>query len=53
MLSRAHSKPIVEVVPYDGELDTNVMSYWISNMEKFFEFESTLDNGKVNMKLLG
>ena len=25
VLSRAHSKPIVEVVPYDGKLDTNVV----------------------------
>ena len=25
VLSRAHSKPDVEVVPYDGKLDTNVV----------------------------
>ena len=24
VLSRAHSKPTIEVVPYDGKLDTNV-----------------------------
>ena len=25
VLSRAHSKPFVDVVPYDGKLDTNVV----------------------------
>ena len=25
VLSRANSKPVVEVVPYDGKLDTNVV----------------------------
>ena len=38
VLARENSKPIVEVVPYDGKLDTNVLLDWISDMEKFFEY---------------
>ena len=34
VLSRAYSKPAVEVVPYDGKLDTNAVLDWISNMKK-------------------
>ena len=49
VLSRLHSKPIVEVGPYDGNLDTNVVLDWISNMEKLFEYENTLDNKKVKI----
>ena len=40
VLHRAHSKPVVEVVPYDGKLDTNVVLDWIFDMEKFFEYEN-------------
>ena len=39
LLSRAHSKPTVEVVPYDGNLDTNAVLDWVFDMEKFFEYE--------------
>ena len=49
VLSRENSKPVVEVVPYDGKLDTNVVLDWISDMEKFFEYENTLDNRKVTI----
>lgn len=49
VLSRANSKPVVEVVPYDGKLDTNVVLDWISEMEKFFEYENTPDNRKVKI----
>ena len=49
LFSRAHSKPIIEVVPYNGKLDTNVVLDWISNMEKFFEFENTPNNRKVKI----
>ena len=49
VLSREHSKPAIEVIPYDGELDTNVVLDWISNMEKFFEYENTPDNRKVKI----
>ena len=49
VLSRANSKPGVEVVPYDEKLDTNVVLDWISNMEKFFEYENTPDNKKVKI----
>ncbi|MDF3680986.1 hypothetical protein P3S38_28840 [Enterobacter hormaechei] len=49
VLSRENSKPIVEVVPYDGKLDTNVVLDWISNMEKCFEYENTPDNRKVKI----
>ncbi len=40
-LSSAHSKLVVEVIPYDGRLDTNVVLDWIFNMENLFEFERT------------
>ena len=49
VLTRENSKPIVEVVPYDGKLDTNVELDWISNMEKLFEYEKTYDNRKVKI----
>ena len=49
VLSRAHLKPIVEVVPYDGKLDTNVVLDWMSKMEKFFEYENTPNNRKVKI----
>ena len=48
-LSRENSKPIVEIVRYDGKLDTNVVLDWIFNMEKFFEYENTPDNRKVKI----
>ena len=38
VLSTENSKPIVEVVPCDGKLDTNAMLDWIFDMEKFFEY---------------
>ena len=31
VLSRENLKPIVEVVPYDGKLDTNAVLDWISD----------------------
>ena len=49
VLSRANSKPVVEVVPYDGKLDTNVVLDWISDMGKFFEYKNTPDNRKVKI----
>ena len=52
VLTRAHSKPIVEVVPYNGKSDANVVLDWISDMEKLFEFESTLDNKKVKITVV-
>lgn len=51
VFSRAHSKPAIEVVPYDGKLDTNVVLDWISDMEKFFEYEITPDNRKVKLAI--
>ena len=42
-----HSKPTIEIVSYDGKLDTNVVLDWISDMDKLFEYENTLDNHKV------
>ena len=44
-----NSKPIVEVVPYDGKLDPNVVLDWILDMEKFFEYENNPDNRKVKI----
>ena len=49
LLSRENSKPVVEVVPYDGKLDTNVLLDWISDMEKFFEYENTPNNRMVKI----
>ena len=49
VLSRENSNPTVEVVPYDGKLDTNVVLDQISDMEKLFEYENTPDNRKVNI----
>ena len=49
VLSRAHSKPVVEIVPYNGKFDTNAVLNWISNMEKFFEYENTPNNRKVKL----
>ena len=49
VLSRANAKPTVEVVPYNGKLDINVVLDWISNIEKFFDYENTLDNRKVKI----
>ena len=37
VLSRANSKLVVEVVLYDGKLDTNAVLDRISDMEKLFE----------------
>ena len=49
VFSRENSKRPIEVVPYDRKLDTNVVLDWISNMEKFFEYENTPDNRKINI----
>ena len=49
VLSMENSKPIVEVVPCDVKLETNVVLDWISNVEKFFEYENTPDNRKVKI----
>ena len=49
VLTREHSKPIVEVTSYDGKLDRNVVLDQISNIEKFFEYENTPDNKKVKL----
>lgn len=48
-MSRANLKSIVEIVPYDGNLDNNVVLDWISEMEKFFDYENTSDNRKVKI----
>ena len=49
LLSRENSKPTIEFVPYDGKLDTNVVLDWIFEMEKFFDYENTLDSRKVKI----
>ena len=49
VLSREYSNPAVEVFPYDGKLDTNVVLDWISDMEKFFEYENTPNHRKVKI----
>ena len=49
MLSRVNLNLDVEVFPYDGKLDINVVLDWISDMEKFFEYENTRNNKKVKI----
>ena len=49
VLSRENSKPTIEVVSYDGKLDTNALLDCIFDMENFFEYEITLDNRKVKI----
>ena len=49
VLSTENLKPTIEVVPYDGKLDTNVVLDWISNMKNFFEYENTHDSKKVKI----
>ena len=49
VLTRAIAKPIVEFTPYDGKLDINVVLDWISDIEKFFDYENTPDNRKVKI----
>ena len=49
VLNRAHLKPAIEVVLYDGKLDTNAVLDCIYDMEKFFEYEKTLDNRMVKI----
>ena len=49
ILSRENSKLVVEVIPNDGKLDTNVVLDWISDREKFYEYENTLDNRMVKI----
>ena len=49
VLSRENSKPVVEFFPDDGKLDINVVLDWIYDMEKFFDYENTPNNRKVNI----
>ena len=49
VLTREHSKPIIEVTPYDGKLDINVLLDWISDITKLFEYENTPNNRKVDI----
>ena len=48
-MTRAHSKPIVEVTPYNRKLDTNVVLDWILDIENFLEYENTSNNMKVKI----
>ena len=49
VLIRANAKLAIEVTPYDGKLDINVVLDWISDIKKFFDYENTLDNRKVKI----
>ena len=49
VLCRENSKPSIQVVPYDGKLDTNAMLDWILDIEKFFKYEKIPDNRKVKI----
>ena len=48
-MSRENSKPTIEVFLYDRKLDTDVVLDWIFDMEKFFEYENTPNNRKVEI----
>ena len=49
VFSKANSKPTIEVSQYDGRLETDTLLDWISEMEKYFEYEGTLDNKKAKI----
>ena len=49
VLSRANVKLDIEVTHYDGKLDINFVLDWISNIEKFFDYENTPNNRKVKI----
>ena len=49
VLSRANANLAIEVTPYDGKLDINVVLDWIFDIEKFFDYENILDNRKVKI----
>ena len=49
VLSRANAKLSIEVKSYDGKLDITVVLDWISNIEKFFDYENTPNNRKVKI----
>ena len=49
MLSRANAKPSIEVTPYDGKLDINVVLDWIFDIEKFLIYEKNPNNRKVKI----
>ena len=49
VISRANSRPIVEVSFYDRRLATNAILDWISEMDKYFEYESTPNSKKVKV----
>ena len=49
ILSRDNANPTIEVTPYDGKLDINVVLDWITNIENLFDYENILDNRKVKI----
>lgn len=49
VLSREHSKPVVEVVPYDGKLDTNVVLDWIFVWRSSLSMKTLLIIGRLNL----
>ena len=51
VLSIASSRPTVEVAHYDGRVETDALLDWISEMEKYFEYEGTPDNKKVKIAI--
>lgn len=49
VLTRAHSKPVVEVGPYGGKLGISIVLDWILDIEKLFEYENTPNNRKMKI----
>lgn len=52
VFSRENSRPTIEVSFYNGRLETNVVLDWISEIDKFFEYESTPKNKMVKIVVI-
>lgn len=47
VLSRLNTKPHFTPLKYDGKLDSDQLMDWILEMEKYFNFESIVEERKV------
>ena len=52
MLAKASSRPKVEVPLYDGNLSVEVLMYWISSLDKYFDYEEVDEKKKVKFASL-
>ena len=51
MLTKENQNLGTKVICYDGKMDINVVLDWLSDIEKFFDYENTLDNRKVKIAI--